>query len=254
MDKNKLQVMWQIGYAARLRLNPNDDLIHKNRGREPVNKIDHETIWLLYMKKYYGMNITFFCKKLLENEKIKVSEGLVRLIFKEHDEFSVQAWHRTKNELRKKLREMKKLTKQQKEVLVQLEAESYVRTILSSGLEKIEDVAKLFGKELGQLVADLHKSEKEKLFNFISERPFDITMNSPHFKELPLSKQESIKRTKQRFYDQTTAAGIMALFEDSYFLNMGKPIKNELDKYNLPTFESVMDKVIDFYYFGKKDE
>ena len=117
-----------------------------------------------------------------------------------------------------------------------------------------EQIAKLFGKELGQLVADLHKSEKEKLFNFISERPFDITMNSPHFKELPLSKQESIKRTKQRFYDQTTAAGIMALFEDSYFLNMGKPIKNELDKYNLPTFESVMDKVIDFYYFGKKDE
>ena len=119
---------------------------------------------------------------------------------------------------------------------------------------KIEDVAKLFGKELGQLVADLHKKEKEKLFNFISERTFDITMNSPHFKELPLSKQESIKRTKQRLYDQTTAAGIMALFEDSYFLNRGKPIKNELDKYNLPTFESVMDKVIDFYYFGKKDE
>lgn len=120
--------------------------------------------------------------------------------------------------------------------------------------EKLEQAAKLFGKELGQLVADLHKSEKEKLFNFISERTFDITMNSPHFKELPLSKQESIKRTKQRLYDQTTAAGIMALFEDSYFLNRGKPIKNELDKYNLPTFESVMDKVIDFYYFGKKDE
>lgn len=71
-------------------------------------------------------------------KKIKVSEGLIRLIFKEHDEFSVQAWHRTKNELRKKLREMKKLTKQQKEVLVQLEAESYVRTILSSGLEKLK--------------------------------------------------------------------------------------------------------------------
>ena len=115
----------------------------------------------------------------------------------------------------------------------------------------LEQAAKLFGKELGQLVADLHKSEKEKLFNFISERTFDITMNSPHFKELPQSKQESIKRTKQRLKDQTTAAGIMALFEDSYFLKKGQPIKEGLEEYKLPTFEDVMDEVKDFYYFGK---
>lgn len=117
--------------------------------------------------------------------------------------------------------------------------------------EKLEQAAKLFGKELGQLVADLHKKEKEKLFNFIAERTFDITMNSPHFKELPQSKQESIARTKQRLQDQTTAAGIMALFEDSYFLKKGQPIKEGLEEYHLPTFEDVMDEVLDFYYFGK---
>ena len=105
MDKNKLKVMWQVvdgyqsvhwasaklkkseriikRYAARLKSNPDDDLIHKNRGKEPVNKTDHEKIWQLYMKKYYGMNITFFCEKLLKNENTKVSEGLVRLIFKD---------------------------------------------------------------------------------------------------------------------------------------------------------------------------
>lgn len=115
----------------------------------------------------------------------------------------------------------------------------------------LEQAAKLFGKELGQLVADLHKKEKEKLFNFIAERTFDITMNSPHFKELPQSKQESIARTKQRLQDQTTAAGIMALFEDSYFLKKGQPIKEGLEEYHLPTFEDVMSEVRDFYYFGK---
>lgn len=172
MDKNKLKVMWQVvdgyqsvhwaaaklkksertikRYAARLRTNPEDDLIHKNRGRKPVNKTDHEKIWQLYLKKYYGMNITFFCEKLLENEKIKVSEGLVRLIFKEHDEFSVQAWYRTKNELRKKLREMKRLTKQQKEVLVQLEAEPYVKTT-----HPTQPRSKYFGEEL-QMDASIH--------------------------------------------------------------------------------------------------
>ena len=31
-----------------------------------MNKTDHEKIWQLYLKKYYGMNITFFCEKLLE--------------------------------------------------------------------------------------------------------------------------------------------------------------------------------------------
>lgn len=46
----------------------------------------------------------------------------------------------------------------------------------------------------------------------------------------------------------------MALFEDSYFINRGKPIQKSLDEYNLPTFESIMDKVIDFYYFGKEDK
>ena len=137
-------------YRKELLENPNADLVHKNRGREPANKADHELIWNLYCTKYYGMNITFFCEKLEENENIKISEGLVRLIFKEHDEFSVRAWHRTKNELRKRLRELKKLTKQQKEVLVQLEAEPYIRTT-----HPTQPRSKYFGEEL-QMDASIH--------------------------------------------------------------------------------------------------
>jgi hypothetical protein len=137
-------------YRKELLENPNADLVHKNRGREPANKTDHELIWHLYCTRYYGLNITYFCEKLEENERIKISEGLVRLIFKEHDEFSVKAWHRTKNELRKRLRELKKLTKQQKEVLVQLEAEPYVRTT-----HPIQPRSKYFGEEL-QMDASIH--------------------------------------------------------------------------------------------------
>lgn len=137
-------------YRKELLENPNADLVHKNRGREPANKTDHELIWHLYCTRYYGLNITYFCEKLEENEYIKISEGLVRLIFKEHDEFSVKAWHRTKNELRKRLRELKKLTKQQKEVLVQLEAEPYVRTT-----HPIQPRSKYFGEEL-QMDASIH--------------------------------------------------------------------------------------------------
>lgn len=137
-------------YRKELLENPNADLVHKNRGREPANKTDHELIWHLYCTRYYGLNITYFCEKLEENESIKISEGLVRLIFKEHDEFSVKAWHRTKNELRKRLRELKKLTKQQKEVLVQLEAEPYIRTT-----HPIQPRSKYFGEEL-QMDASIH--------------------------------------------------------------------------------------------------
>ena len=137
-------------YRKELLENPNADLVHKNRGREPANKTDHELIWHLYCTKYYGLNITYFCEKLEENESIKISEGLVRLIFKEHDEFSVKAWHRTKNELRKRLRELKKLTKQQKEVLVQLEAEPYIRTT-----HPTQPRSKYFGEEL-QMDASIH--------------------------------------------------------------------------------------------------
>ena len=137
-------------YRKELLENPNADLVHKNRGRKSANKTDHELIWHLYCTKYYGLNITYFCEKLEENESIKISEGLVRLIFKEHDEFSVKAWHRTKNELRKRLRELKKLTKQQKEVLVQLETEPYVRTT-----HPIQPRSKYFGEEL-QMDASIH--------------------------------------------------------------------------------------------------
>ena len=137
-------------YRKELLENPNADLVHKNRGREPANKTDHELIWHLYCTRYYGLNITYFCEKLEENECIKISEGLVRIIFKEHDEFSVKAWHRTKNELRKRLRELKKLTKQQKEVLVQLEAEPYVRIT-----HPIQPRSKYFGEEL-QMDASIH--------------------------------------------------------------------------------------------------
>ena len=189
-------------------------------------------------KTLYELDVYYLLKVLLEDRTWKVLKDM----FPENDFYS------DKN--KRLLYEVKKIRND----VMHPRIEKYMEQDFIDWTRKIEDVAKLFGKELGQLVADLHKSEKEKLYNFISERTFDITMNSPHFKDLPQSKQESINRTRERLYAQTTAAGIMALFEDSYFINRGKPIQKSLDEYNLPTFESIMDKVIDFYYFGKEDK
>ena len=40
-------------YRKKLIENPNANLVHKNRGRVPINKTDHELIWHLYITKYY---------------------------------------------------------------------------------------------------------------------------------------------------------------------------------------------------------
>ncbi|MFA6938455.1 MAG: hypothetical protein WCQ67_09510, partial [Treponema sp.] len=46
-------------YVSRIMQNPEDDLIHKNRGRTPKNKADHETIWRLYKEKYAEADFNF---------------------------------------------------------------------------------------------------------------------------------------------------------------------------------------------------
>ncbi len=136
--------------VKRLKEDPKDTLEHGNKGKVPVNKIDDGKIWNLYATKYYGYNITHFCEKLEEKENIKVSEGKVRLIFKEHHECSVQAWHRTRNETKKILRKMQKLDSQQSETLVRLECEPYVRENHPS-----QPRSKYFGEEL-QMDASEH--------------------------------------------------------------------------------------------------
>lgn len=164
MDRHKIEVVEQVAngsqsvhwaaaklnrsvktikrYVSRIMQNPEDDLIHKNRGKTPKNRVDHETIWRLYKEKYAEHNILFFCEKLEELENIKVSEATVRTIFKENDEVSVGSWHRTRNKLRKRLRSLKKLTVEQKDVLIQLEAEPYVGTV-----HPTQPRCKYFGEE-----------------------------------------------------------------------------------------------------------
>lgn len=137
-------------YVARIKTNSEETLVHKNSGRIPTNKKDHEQIWKLYCEKYYGMNILYFCESLAKLENIHVSEGTVRTIFKKHDEFSVQAWRRTKKELRKRLDNLKKLSVQHKEVLIQLKAEPYLRTT-----HPTQPRCKYFGEEI-QMNASNH--------------------------------------------------------------------------------------------------
>ena len=172
MDRQRLEVMKQVvdgrqsiqwaaaklkksertikRYKARLEVNPEDDLIHKNRGRSPVNKLNGDKIWKLYREKYFGLNVLFFCEKLEKVEGIKASDTFVRKLLDKHDVFSPQAWHRTRNAIRKRLRKLQKLNDVQKEVMVSLETEKYTRTVHPS-----QPRSKYFGEEL-QMDACLH--------------------------------------------------------------------------------------------------
>lgn len=107
----------------------------------------------------YNLEVNYLDeKKLEENENIKTSEGLVRLIFKEHDEFSVRAWHRTKNELRKHLRELKKLTKQQKKFLFSLK-----QNLMSEQLIQPSQDQNISAKSFKWMQASTSGSESESV-------------------------------------------------------------------------------------------
>ena len=108
--------------------------------------------------------------------------------------------------------------------------------------------AECLGTSMSKLLYELHHDEKEKLLNYIFSHSTNITMSSPKFVLLSEKTQNSIKETKRRLESQTTAAGIMSLFEDSYFLGKGKKVKEELNQQGLPTFDSILNDVKKLYY------
>ena len=116
--------------------------------------------------------------------------------------------------------------------------------------ETIDRAAEQLGFSMGKMLCENHEKEKEELAQFIFENSTYITMNSDQWKNGVLSQKvrEAIERTKMRIETQSTAAGIMAFFRDSQFLDKGNFVKEELQKYNLPTFESVLDKIWYRYY------
>lgn len=95
--------------------------IHKNRGKEPHNKITSELknkIVLLYQGKYYGANFKHFTELLKLHENIDVSESTVRNIFSEFDILSPK-WRRiTKRKQKQKLKAQLKEATTQKETKI----------------------------------------------------------------------------------------------------------------------------------------
>ena len=128
-----------------------EGLIHGNTGKTPVNKLDHDLIFNHYKETYEDFNILHFSEKLKEKEGITISEATVRTIFKEHDTLSVRARRRTKRELKKKLKNMKKLSIEQKDQLIQLETEEFTGCV-----HPTQPRSKYFGEEL-QMDASEHE-------------------------------------------------------------------------------------------------
>lgn len=125
-------------------------LVHGNRGRKPVNTVDHSLIFSLYETKYYDFTMTHFSEILKERESIQVSEATIRNIFKENDTLSVRARRKTKRALKKKLTLQAHLSVKQKDQLIQLETEDFTGTV-----HPTQPRCKYFGEEL-QLDASEH--------------------------------------------------------------------------------------------------
>ena len=125
---------------------------------------------------------------------------------------------------------------------------NYSETVYHEWTRSLETAAERLGTSMSELLYNLHKDEKEKILKYIFEHSTNITMKSPEFKLLSKKTQETIIRTKGRLEEQTTAAGIMSLFEDSYFLGKGKSVREELNLHHLPTFDEILDDVKKLYY------
>ena len=120
--------------------------------------------------------------------------------------------------------------------------------------DSLENAAKALGFSLGQRICELHQKEKEKLMKVILENSTNITMNSEQWKKKILSEdtRAKVEETRRRIETQSTAAGIMDFFKDAQFLGKGQSVKEELEKYGLPTFESIWDKIwLQYYGFSK---
>ena len=114
--------------------------------------------------------------------------------------------------------------------------------------EIIERASLELGFSMGTLLCEIHEKEKNELMKVIFENSTYKTMSSPKYPSLSEKTRMGIERTKDRIEKQSTAAGIMAFFKDSEFLQKGNYIKEELEANNLPTFEDIREKIWRHYY------
>lgn len=112
----------------------------------------------------------------------------------------------------------------------------------------IEKAASELGFSMGKLLCEIHEKERDELMKVIFENSTYKTMASPKYKTLSEKTRKGIENTKDRIEKQSTAAGIMAFFKDSEFLEKGLSIKEELEANGLPTFEDIREKIWYQYY------
>ena len=112
-DENKNRAALKLGCTVRnvnrliivYKTEGKSGFVHKNRGKEPCNKITSELknqIVLLYQGKYYGANFKHFTELLKIHENIDVSESTVRNIFSKFDILSPKCRRITKRKQKTK--------------------------------------------------------------------------------------------------------------------------------------------------------
>lgn len=127
--------------------------IHGNRDRKPSNALTEgfkDELADLYITKYFDCTYTLFSELLAERENIFLSIDEVRRILLERDILSPKAHKRTRKVLKKKLQELIKTTKSNKE-----KAKIQAKIVTAEDAHPTQPRCAFFGEEI-QMDASHH--------------------------------------------------------------------------------------------------
>lgn len=195
-----------------------------------VLKVDLKDGTSIYIDKTIKqLDIYYLLKVLLANK------NWIKL--KQH--FSMEPLY--SNDNKELLSEIKKLRNE----VAHPTMKNYTNADFNIWKTKIENVAKLFGSDLGILLHDLHFQEKQKLLLHIEKNVINPALAS---KTLDIETKARIEGTKKRLEIQETAEGIIDFFEDALRASGGIKIKDTLHKNDLTAFEDIAKDIFKMYY------
>lgn len=125
--------------------------------------------------------------------------------------------------------------------------EEYTYKDFVNWTNQIESFVRIFdsAKGLDDYINELHKQEKEKLFDIIKSKVLDPALNSEKISD---ETKKNIENTRKRLEIQDSAEGIIAFFTDALNSNQGQKIRDELEENELNSFEKIKPLVLQEYY------
>lgn len=109
----------------------------------------------------------------------------------------------------------------------------------------LAQAAEELGSDLSELLRQQHEPEKQRILKIIDDAVIAPALRCT---ELPAKIKQSVENTRKRLEMQSTAAGIIAFFNDALHSNTGKSICDTLRAHKLNAFEDIESTVRDAYF------